>query len=166
MPYPPEHLTIREAKVSEAPAIRRLALDVKIDAWSDAGYSDEMLRADSFVLTATANGHLLGFLVARIVPGNMADAPDADLYNIAVDPGAKRCGIGTMLLLALFEELTERGVCNVWLEVRESNHEAISFYEHYGFTAEVTRPNFYVNPTENAVIMRFPITPKRGVSES
>jgi ribosomal-protein-alanine N-acetyltransferase len=166
MPYPPEHLTICEAKPSEASAIRSLALDVKIDAWSEAGYLDEMLRPDSFVLTATENRYLLGFLVARIVPGDIAGACDTDLYNIAVDPHAKRRGIGTTLLLALFERLAERGVSHVWLEVRESNHEAISFYEHHGFVAELTRPNFYVNPTENAVIMRLRIAPEEDVSEA
>jgi len=165
MPYPLEKLITNEANRSDSSAIRRLALVANIDAWSEADYSDEISRPDSFVITTTDSDVLVGFLVARIVPGT-TEAPDADLYNIAVDPAAKRQGIGSRLLATLVEQLVKKSVGNVWLEVRESNAEAIAFYERHGFTAEVTRPNFYTNPTENAVIMRLRIASQLDVSEA
>ena len=165
MPYPLEKLITNEANRSDSSAIRRLALVANIDAWSEADYSDEISRPDSFVITTTDSDVLVGFLVARIVPGT-AEAPDADLYNIAVDPAAKRQGIGSRLLATLVEQLVKKSVGNVWLEVRESNAEAIAFYERHGFTAEVTRPNFYTNPTENAVIMRLRMASRLDVSEA
>ena len=166
MPYLLENLITKDACPSDSAVIRHLALNAKIDAWSEADYSDEISRPDSFVLTSTDSEVLVGFIVARIVPGKTARYPDADLYNIAVDPAAKRLGIGTKLLVTLLERLTFRGVNNVWLEVRESNRQAISFYERHGFTAELTRPNFYVNPTENAVIMRLRMESEQDVSEA
>lgn len=165
MPYPLEELITKEAGPADSASIRQLALDAKIDAWSEADYSDEMSRPDSFVLISTLSEILAGFLVARVVPGS-GETPDADLYNIAVDPAAKRQGIGTILLLALIERLKRRKVESVWLEVRESNAEAIAFYERHGFTAEVTRRNFYTNPTENAVIMRLRMASNLDVSEA
>jgi ribosomal-protein-alanine N-acetyltransferase len=78
----------------------------------------------------------------------------------------KRRGIGTKLLIGLLERLAVRSVRNVWLEVREFNYKAISFYESHGFMAEVRRPNFFVNPTDNAVIMRLRMEPEQDVSEA
>ena len=159
-----EELKIQDAVPTDSSSIRQLALDANIDAWSMSGYSDEICRSDSFVLKATDHGQLMGFLVARIVPGT-TQTPDADIYNIAVLPLNKRKGIGSSLLVELLQRLTREGLGSIWLEVRESNYEAISFYERHGFNAELTRPNFYTNPTENAVIMRLRIIPERDVSE-
>jgi ribosomal-protein-alanine N-acetyltransferase len=166
MPYHLENLILKDATIADSAAIRQLALEANIDAWSVADYADEISRPDSFVLTISQGEVLLGFLLARLVPGTTDKYPDADLYNIAVDPAGKRRGIGTKLLISLLERLAKRDVRNVWLEVRESNQEAITFYESHGFVAELTRPNFYVNPTENAVIMRLRIGPEQDVSEA
>ena len=166
MPYHLENLILKDATIADSAAIRQLALEANIDAWSVADYADEISRPDSFVLTISQGQVLLGFLLARLVPGTTDKYPDADLYNIAVDPFARRQGIGANLLAGLLGQLAKRAVLNVWLEVRESNHEAIAFYESHAFTAELTRPNFYVNPTENAVIMRRRIVPEQDISEA
>lgn len=155
-----ENVGVQQAEPADCLSIRQLALDANIDAWLEGDYSEEISRQGSFVLKALFENKFVGFLVARIVPGANERNPDADLYNIGVSPGLKRQGIGTLLLFTLVERLADESVQNLWLEVRESNSEAISFYERHGFKAEVTRPNFYSNPSENAVIMRLQI--RRG----
>jgi ribosomal-protein-alanine N-acetyltransferase len=50
----------------------------------------------------------------------------------------------------------------VWLEVRESNHKAIAFYVKNGFEQVQTRPNFYENPREAALLMRLKLPPKKS----
>jgi ribosomal-protein-alanine acetyltransferase len=158
-------VSVRDADPSDSSPIRELALDSGIDAWSEADYRDEISRPDSFVLTATRYGSMVGFLVARVVPG-MTEHPDAELYNIGVNSGHIRQGIGSALVGNLLDRLAERSVRNLWLEVRESNAKAISFYKRHGFVAEVTRPGFYSNPTEDAVIMRLQISPRSGISQT
>ena len=153
MSYGSDSISIKDAERVDCASIRQLALDANIDAWSESDYADEISRRDSFVLKATVNGDLTGFLVARIVPGD-GEYVDVEIYNIAAQPLHRRRGVGSSLLANLLDRLTKRRVGNVWLEVRESNLEAISFYLRHGFIAEVTRPNFYSNPSENAVIMR------------
>ena len=146
-------LRIERAGVEDSEEIREVALRANIDAWSASDYAAEIHRADSVVLKASAGGVVEGMLVSRLVPG-ITERPDAELYNIAVSTGSKRKGIGTRLLSELVSVLKQGGVGNLWLEVRESNIEAIRFYEKHGFAAEITRSNFYSNPSENAVIMR------------
>ncbi|MEO5857567.1 MAG: ribosomal protein S18-alanine N-acetyltransferase [Pyrinomonadaceae bacterium] len=157
-------LIISAAERSDARSIERLAIETNIDAWSESDYFDEIGRPGSLVLKAVKDGSIQGFLVARIVPGS-SNAPDIEIYNIAVSPNVRRDGVGSQLLSELFSRLAQHGVESCWLEVRESNLAAVRFYEKTGFQAEVTRPNFYGNPTENAVIMRLRMSTAEGVGE-
>lgn len=149
-------ITIERAEVDDPRSIRNVALEANIDAWSESDYSAEIRRADSIVLKAVLTGRIVGILVSRLIPG-ATDRSDAELYNIAVSSDSRRAGIGTKLLRGLVSTLRQKDVGNLWLEVRESNIEAILFYEKQGFVAEITRTNFYSNPPENAVIMRLRI---------
>lgn len=155
----PTQTIIDRAKAEDAASIRELAIDAAIDAWSESGYREEITRRSSFVLKACRSGQLVGFLVARVVPGRN-DFPDADLYNIAVERGSKRQRIGSLLLSSLISHLRMLSVENLWLEVRASNTNALMFYQAQGFEVEMERANFYSNPTENALIMRLRLTPK------
>lgn len=146
-------ITIRRAIARDASRLREIAVEAGIDAWTVGDYEEEIHRQDSIVLAARQSDRTVGFLLARIVPGSV-ESSDADLYNIAVESGSRCSGVGKQLLSELISRLTEKDVRNVWLEVRESNVSAIRFYESQGFTSEITRPKFYSNPTENAVIMR------------
>jgi ribosomal protein S18 acetylase RimI-like enzyme len=48
----------------------------------------------------------------------------------------------------------ERGVREVYLEVRVSNHGAQSLYERFDFTEVGRRRNYYLEPVEDALVMR------------
>ena len=71
--------------------------------------------------------------------------------NIAVDPPLRRRGIATTLL----ERLLERAGPGqeYTLEVRPSNEPAIRLYERFGFRRAGTRPRYYQDTGEDAVIM-------------
>lgn len=156
-------ITIRRAIARDASRLREIAVEAGIDAWTVGDYEAEMGRQDSIVLAARQSERTVGFLLARIVPGSV-ESSDADLYNIALESRSRRRGVGRQLLSELICRLEEKDVKNVWLEVRESNLTAIRFYESQGFTSEITRPKFYSNPTENAVIMRLRLSRKNDVT--
>ena len=156
-------MKILKAVETDAAAIREIALAANIDAWSEADYIAEIGRPDSYVLKAVDEVSLCGFLLARTVAGT-TERPDVDLYNIAVRPDKLHQGVGSALMDQLLRHLDSTNVANIWLEVRASNLTAISFYEKHGFIAELTRPNFYSNPVENAVIMRLRISPAEDVN--
>ena len=156
-------MKIRKAVETDAAAIREIALAAKIDAWSEADYQAEIGRPGSYVLIAAELAFILGFLLARTVPGR-SKKRDVDLYNIAVRPEFSRQGVGSALIAELLKQIGLKHVENIWLEVRESNISAIRFYEKHGFAAELTRPHFYADPVENAVIMRLRIDPAEDVN--
>lgn len=74
-----------------------------------------------------------------------------DIISLAVKPEYRRQGIAT-LLFGYLEKLNTQGL-KIFLEVRESNLSAISFYNSLNFNLISTRKNYYSAPTENALIL-------------
>jgi ribosomal-protein-alanine N-acetyltransferase len=87
-----------------------------------------------------------GFLVSRtLVEG------ETELLNLAVAPESRRQGVARKLVESLLAE--SPGV--VYLEVRESNLAARTFYNHMGFQEVSSRPGYYQHPPEAAIVMKF-----------
>ncbi|MGX3020472.1 ribosomal protein S18-alanine N-acetyltransferase [Ursidibacter sp. B-7004-1] len=81
---------------------------------------------------------------------------EATLFNIAVAPEFQGKGYGKKLLESLIQQLQQRNVLTLWLEVRESNQTARQLYDKLGFNEVTLRKNYYPTPTgerENAVVM-------------
>ena len=89
---------------------------------------------------------LVGFLVWReLAPG------EAEILNVVIDPEFRRRGLGRILLKEVFQ--VHHG--KVFLEVRESNSDARSFYQALGFEQVGVRREYYKNPLESAIVMVF-----------
>jgi ribosomal-protein-alanine N-acetyltransferase len=144
---------IQPATPSDAVELRRIALASGIDAWGIDDYSSETQRPDSIILKATDGEQMVGFLMARIIPG-VSEAAEAEIYNIAVSSAHRRLGIANAIFEHFSHILQDKGVTGIWLEVREGNGSAIAFYRKNGFLVEATRRDMYSDPTENALVMR------------
>ncbi len=82
---------------------------------------------------------------------------EAELRNIAVRPSHRRKGIAKALLAHSIRSLWESGAKTLYLEVRPSNHEARALYASAGFQLQYTRPGYYQNPVEDALVMSLEI---------
>jgi ribosomal-protein-alanine acetyltransferase len=108
--------------------------------WDAAGY----LLYDFRV--SVCGIRVAGFLVSRaLVEG------ETELLNLAVTPEFRRQGVARKLVESLLAE--SPGV--VYLEVRESNRAARKFYDHMGFQEVSSRPGYYQDPPEAAIVMKF-----------
>jgi [ribosomal protein S18]-alanine N-acetyltransferase len=109
-------------------------------SWDPIDY----LKCDCIV--AVADGLVAGFLASReIAPG------EREVLNIAVDRAQRRRGIARELLQHALKSLP-----GAWfLEVRESNTAAVKLYENAGFQPVGRRPEYYREPLEAAIVMRF-----------
>jgi [ribosomal protein S18]-alanine N-acetyltransferase len=83
----------------------------------------------------------------------------AELGDIAVAAEWRRRGIARRLMDTVLEHVERRGVREIFLEVRPSNHEARRLYERYGFEAIGRRKNYYSSPREDALVLRRPVVP-------
>jgi ribosomal-protein-alanine acetyltransferase len=116
--------------------------------WTESFYVGlfEEGTAERVVLVAEDEGGVRGFLVALII------GHECELENIVVAEGSRRFGLGSLLIRALFEAARDRKVNRIFLEVRESNAAARSFYETCGFAIAGRRKSYYKDPEEDAVL--------------
>lgn len=118
------------------------------DPWSEKSVSGELHNPLSLWLVAMDAERVVGYI------GSQTVMDCADIMNLAVDPEYRRMGIAATLLNSLCDMLREKGVLSVALEVRVSNAPAIALYEKFGFEPVGRRPNYYLNPKEDAWILR------------
>lgn len=136
---------MREDHVAQVVALEKRCFS---DPWSEKSIEFELYNPLSAWLVAETDGVVTGYIGAQSVP------PEADVMNLAVSPDCRRQGIGAKLLCAMFELLHGKGIETLFLEVRPSNSAAIALYEANGFVQVGRRPKYYVNPTEDALILR------------
>lgn len=151
-----DSLRIRPIDASNVAELMLIGEETNLSHWSAQSYLDEMKNPDSVMhrLVGSDNS-TIGFIVGRLVIGGEIDpCIDAEIYNIAVTEKEQRKGFGQFLLNAFIVKCLKKEAANLWLEVRESNEKAITFYEKNGFTTVQTRPFFYQNPREHALLMK------------
>ena len=100
-------------------------------------------------LVVEQSGRVVGFIVGRQV------ADEWEIENIAVTGAARRCGLGSRLVGELLDHVRRRGGKTVFLEVRESNRAARSLYEKWAFIEVGRRKEYYQNPAEDALVLKF-----------
>lgn len=126
-----------------------IASEAVLETWSHSGFEDALKREDSLALVAAGKEDVIGFIIGRI----LASERTSEIYNIGVRCGERRAGIGGLLLGAFQDESRKSAVERIWLDVRASNTAAISFYAGHDFTLQSRRKAFYLNPTEDALLM-------------
>jgi [ribosomal protein S18]-alanine N-acetyltransferase len=75
------------------------------------------------------------------------------LMNLAVLSSMRRQGLARTLVVHALQTGVDQGAVRAVLEVRASNVAAQSLYKGLGFRQVSTRPSYYTNPSEDAVLM-------------
>jgi [ribosomal protein S18]-alanine N-acetyltransferase len=78
---------------------------------------------------------------------------EAHITLIAIHPNYQHQGLGRLLLYGLLQKAWEEGLERATLEVRVSNESAISLYKKFGFQTAGTRPRYYPDNREDALIL-------------
>lgn len=90
-------------------------------------------------------------IVAMMVTWVIID--EAHIATIAVHPDFRRLGIGKLILAKGLLAAKERGALLAFLEVRQGNLAAQAMYASFGFEVTGTRPHYYQDNHEDAVLM-------------
>ena len=76
------------------------------------------------------------------------------LLNLAIKPSWRRQGVASRFVQYALHDARIQEVECALLEVRASNRAAQSLYDHLGFREYGVRSGYYMNPDEDAVLMR------------
>lgn len=90
---------------------------------------------------------------------------EAELRNIAVDPEHYGQGVGKALVAEAHQRLLEAGAKRVFLEVRQSNKQALGLYYSVGFALHSERKDYYRNPREDAFVLALELFPPTVVPQ-
>jgi [ribosomal protein S18]-alanine N-acetyltransferase len=142
-------ITIRRLTYSDLPQVIAIERRAFPTPWSLAMFVLELSKPSGVCLAAIAPADDGGQLVGYLICSRYADV--WHLMNIAVDPSHLRHGYAR----AMLEEMIERAGPDqpYTLEVRTSNAPAIALYELFGFVSSGTRPRYYHDTGEDAMIM-------------
>ena len=120
-----------------------------LSPWSAESLAKELVVLQAIQCVAVAeNAQILGWFACRVI------WPEAELLKIAVKKTNRKSGIGRFLLEHLVGELQKRKIGSLFLEVRSSNRTALNFYEKYNFLHVGSRPAYYTDPPDSAMILK------------
>lgn len=145
-------LCIRPMEARDLISVRGLAAAMaEVPAWSESSWREILCSSAAgrrLALVAESEDALCGLAIFSVL------APEAELELIAVAESLRRQGLARRLFAAAVERLRETEVTAVLLEVRASNEAALGFYAREGFQPEGRRKGYYIDPVEDALLLR------------
>ncbi len=132
-----DEIVIGEANSCDIPMIANLEKSYPYEVYSESEIS-KMLDLDYYqILVAKKDEQIIGYICATII------FDECNILKIIVDEKYRRMGVGNKLMDALINRCLSKLVKSIYLEVRDDNTKAISFYEKNGFLFECIRRGYY-----------------------
>lgn len=142
-------LQFRRMQLRDVDDVFELEEQIFSDPWAKGSFVYEIVsNMFSFPYVIDRDGQIIGYAIYWCIRN------EASLTNFAVDAGYRRIKIGSEFLNHLIEEMKQKDVEVVYLEVRKSNLPAQQLYQNHGFEVIGVRKNYYTKQKEDAVIMK------------
>ncbi len=137
---------MRAEDLDEVLAIERASFSMP---WSRGAFLYEMQqnRVARCWVARDETGQVTGYLCLWEV------SDEIHITNVAVRPDLRRRGIARSLLSTVLDDARGRRFKIVVLEVRPSNHHAVTLYESFGFRVVGRRRGYYYDTGEDALVM-------------
>ena len=152
-------MSIRQVGPADLPAIAAVEAAAMASPWSVEQLAAELQHPAGLLLAALQDGQPVGYVDFRTV------LSETELLRLVVLPDRQRQGMARSLLESGLVLLADQGVQTCFLEVRSGNTPARLLYAQYGFVKVGTRPNYYRDPGEDAVLMRYDLNGHRRKDE-
>jgi len=140
-------INLRPMIEADLTTVMKLERSIFPDPWPMSAFTD-VLRGEQWQsLVAEYDNQIIGYACFMMAAG------EAHLANIAVHSDYRRKSVAQQLLDRILQTVPQHGCTMILLEVRQSNYAARAFYERSGFRKLYTRPHYYEEPVEDALVM-------------
>ena len=120
-------MTIESMTVDDIAQVAEIERQIFSIPWSEKAFRDSMESDNTIYIVAKENDNVAGYA------GMYLSFEEGNITNVAVNPLSRRKGIGEKIVRDILNRAYEKGVRDVFLEVRETNSVAIALYEKIGF---------------------------------
>ena len=152
---PATRILIEPMGRAHLPEVLTIERDSYATPWSESAFRHEM-ESNPFAqpqVGMAGGGQVVGYICLWAIYEELR------INNVAVAPAWRRHGIGEQLIRFALQEGRENGCTVAILEVRPSNAAAQALYGKLGFEITSTRPQYYSDDGEDALVMRYPLRP-------
>lgn len=150
-------MQIRKMTEDDLPQVLEIQRELAFQDWNEKQFLSEIKASYACcVVCEDGDGEfgdinsresLLGYAIFHLL------GPDSELLSIATRESAQRKGIGSQLLLAGLNKLTNPDD-QCFLEVRDGNTKARQFYEKHGFKLYNVRKKYYADGEDAALYVK------------
>ena len=139
---------IRVGTLADLPALVALEqVCFPADRWGEAGILSHLQSPVCATLLYVIEEQVVGALLTQNIH------PEFEVLRISTHPANRQQGVAKALLSAHTEAVRRQGYTKGFLEVRESNTPARTFYQNAGYLPTGRRKHYYQNPVEDAILM-------------
>ena len=138
---------IRSMEKRDIDLLTSLEVEIFPDPWPAEAFIEGLTDESHVFLVVESEKQVAGYASYYIEMG------EGRLTNIAIVPEFRRKKIAKNLLEYILRVVKKASCKYIFLDVRPTNEAAISLYSSYGFYEAYRRPEYYSNPTEDALVM-------------
>lgn len=141
-------MLIRAMDINDLERIVELEQLLFTSTWDVSDFMYEILENQfSYNYVLEVDGQIVGYVGIWIM------YEQSQITTVGIDPHYQGHGYGRMLMEEMIALAISQGCEVMSLEVRVSNHKAISLYKSLGFENQAIRKNYYQDNHEDAYLM-------------
>ncbi|KXB44741.1 putative ribosomal-protein-alanine acetyltransferase [Tissierellia bacterium KA00581] len=137
--------TVRYAKDTDLLDILKLDRENFKSFYDKDFYLKKIL--DEKILIIEFNKEFVGFICFEFI------FDQAEVYKFVIKKEHRKKKLGLLLMEYFINEMKDKGVLKIFLEVRVDNSSAISFYEKFNFKKLRKIKDYYTNPKVDGYAM-------------
>lgn len=140
-------MLVRLMNEEDIDQVCRIEMELFSQPWRSEDFLSMMFHEDNIFLVVELEGRVIAYC------GLMGIIDEGHISNVAVSKEHQHKGVAYKMLRELIALGRKRDLISFTLEVRIGNKKAIDLYKRLGFRNSGIRPNFYLYPKEDALIM-------------
>jgi len=147
---PPSSYYLRRMQERDLPFVLKIERMSFPNPWLESTFRGEIANLHisyPSVIVQRPQDRIIGYIIFWY------EDDKAQISNFALHPDFRGKGVGDSMLKEILDAVRAMGGRFVVLEVRPSNTPALALYRKHGFVLLGTRPGYYPDPPEDALVM-------------